>query len=52
MESKFFDISELSSGVNSKWCKYIFIWMCQSTGPLVCCVCLCISVCDTKPEYL
>ena len=37
---------------------YIFIWVCQPTGPQVCsvlcvcvCVCVCLCMCDIKSEY-
>ena len=33
---------------NNRWCRYIFIWVCQSTGPGVCCECLCVCVCGIK----
>ena len=26
----------------NRWCKYIFIWVCLSTGPWVCCVFVCV----------
>ena len=29
---------------HNSWCKYIFIWVCQSTGPWVCFVSLCVRV--------
>ena len=31
---------------HNSWCKYIFIWMCQSTAPeCTLCVCVCVYVC-------
>ena len=30
---------------HNSWCKYIIIWVCQSTDPWVCCVSLCVCVC-------
>ena len=29
---------------HDRWCKFIFIWMCQSTSPRVCCVSVCLCV--------
>ena len=42
--------------INKFICKYIFIWVCQSTGLWVCCVCLCVCMISSqstskKPHY-
>ena len=47
VESKFlrsvnYSFNVIKIAAVSRWCKYIFTWVGQSTGPWVCCVSLCV----------